>query len=197
MPASFQLHPLQELDLVRDTLLPLHVTDRETTYRCPFMEITHQRADFGSFAKEYFVVNFRRRGGVVALRDGNALLVKQYRFLINAASWELPGGTIDDDENLEEGLARECVEETGVRPKLLERLVEYYPGLDNVDNRTTIFLSEHAETVAPFQANPSEVTEIAWTPLPRCLEMIFNGEILDAMTIAGLLACDHARRRNK
>jgi len=155
------------------------------------MEITHQRADFDGFSKDYFVVNFRLRGGVVALRDGHVLLAKQYRFLPNAGSWELPGGTIDDGEGLEEGLQRECMEETGVRPRNLRELIVYYPGLDNVDNRTTVFYSEDVEIVAPFRADPGEVYEIAWVPLERCLEMVFKHEILDAMTVVGLLAYSH------
>lgn len=177
------------------TKLPLRISDRKTTYQCPFMEITHQQAEFEGFKKDYYVVNFKRRGGVVALKDGEVLLVRQYRFLPNDASWELPGGTIEDHEDLESGLVRECLEETGVRVSALRALVEYYPGLDNVDNRTTVFLSEQAEAVAPFRGNLAEIQEIAWIPLERCLRMIFDREILDAMTVAGLLACDHALRR--
>ena len=174
---------------------PLRISNRETTYQCPFMEITHQQAEFEGFTKDYYVVNFKRRGGVVVLKNGEVLLVRQYRFLLNGASWELPGGTIEDDENVESGLVRECLEETGVRVSALRALVEYYPGLDNVDNRTTVFLSEQAEPVAPFRGNPAEIQEIAWVPLERCLRMVFDREILDAMTVAGLLACEHILRR--
>jgi ADP-ribose pyrophosphatase len=159
------------------------------------MEITHQRAEFDGFAKDYYVVNFKRRVGVVALRDGHVLFVKQYRLLINAPSLELPGGTIEHGEDLQAGLARECMEETGVLPRDLTPLIEYYPGLDNVDNRTTVFLSESAETVRPFQPNPAEVSAIEWIAFDRCLEMVWKREILDAMTVAGLLACDHALHR--
>lgn len=175
--------------------LPLRISRKETAYQCPFMEITHQRAEFDGFTKNYYVVNFKRRSGVVALKEGEVLLVRQYRFLPNDTSWELPGGTIEDHEDLESGLVRECLEETGVRVSALRVLVEYYPGLDNVDNQTTVYLSEQTEAVAPFRGNPAEILEIAWIPLERCLRMVFDREILDAMTVAGLLACDHALRR--
>jgi len=108
-------------------IFPQTITNREIVYRSPFMEIYHQHANFGSFAKDYFVVNFRRRSGVVMLNEGKVLLVRQYRFLVNEQSWELPGGTITDSEDLEQGLARECVEETGIRPRGLRHLIDYYP----------------------------------------------------------------------
>lgn len=130
----------------------------------------------------------------MAVRDGNVLLVRQYRFLLNSGSWELPGGTIEDNEPLEDGLVRECVEETGVRPRNLRQLIVYYPGLDNVDNRTTLFYSDEVEVVAPFHKNPSEISDIAWIPFERSLKMIFQQEILDAMTIAGLLAYSQIMR---
>ena len=178
-------------------MIPLQITERQTTYSCPFMEIYHRRAQFDGFAKDYYVVSFKRRGGIVAVQNGNVLLVRQYRFLINGHSWELPGGTIEDAENMEHGLIRECFEETGVRPRRLQPLVVYYPGLDNVDNRTTVFYSENVEIAGPFKGNPAEVSQIAWIPFDTCLQMVFSQQILDAMTVAGLLAYDHvSRQRN-
>src|SRR5262245_44487423 len=109
------------------------------TYRTPFMDVVHTHADFGSFAKDYYVVAFGPRGGVVGVRDDRILLVRQYRFLIDGYSWELPGGTIEKHEDVEAGLARECLEETGFAPEALRLLLVYYPGLDNVDNRTSIY----------------------------------------------------------
>jgi ADP-ribose pyrophosphatase len=178
-----------------DTEKPVSVSDKKIEYRCPFMEIYSRHADFGDFAKSYYVVNFKRRSGVVALQDGNVLLVRQYRFLLNSDSWELPGGTIEDDENLEDGLRRECLEETGVKVQGLRPLLEYYPGLDNVDNRTTIFFTEEVETAREFFPDSAEVREIAWVPLDRCVEMVFKQGILDAMTVTGILGYAYARRR--
>ena len=160
------------------------------------MQIVHCRADFGAFAKDYYVVGFKRRGGVVILHDDSVLLVRQYRYLLNDYSWELPGGTIEDSENAEDGLIRECFEETGVRPKELLPLVVYYPGLDNVDNRTSVYYSRGATVGAPFKSNPAEIVEIAWIPYERCLDMVFRGQILDAMSVAGLLAYDARVNRN-
>lgn len=168
---------------------------RKTTYQTPFFNVYHSRADFGSFSKDYYVINFGPRGGIVAEKDGTVLLVRQYRFLIDGMSWELPGGTIEPGEPLETGAARECLEETGVVCRNLKPLVVYYPGLDNVDNRTTIWHTSDVEINAGFTPKVDEVNAVDWIPLSRAIDMIFSGEILDAMSVAGLLAYRHTLRQ--
>lgn len=157
-------------------------------YSNRFMDVRHTRADFGAFQKDYYVVDLGPRAGIVALRDGCVLMTRQYRFLIDGYSWEIPGGRVDAGETPEVAAVRECVEETGIRCIDLKPLVVYYPGLDNFDNRTTLFCSEKVEVAAPFVADDSEVVEISWIPVKTCLDMTFRGEILDALTVAGLLA---------
>ncbi len=162
-------------------------------YSNPFMDIVHTHADFGQFKKDYFVIELGPRAGIIALKEGTVLLTRQYRFLIDSPSWEIPGGRVDEGETPELAAARECLEETGIECRDLRRLVEYYPGLDNFNNRTTVFASEDARVVAPFKADPSEVTEIRWFPLESALRMVFSGEILDALTVAALLAYKASR----
>jgi 8-oxo-dGTP pyrophosphatase MutT (NUDIX family) len=164
------------------------MTPPRLDYRNPFMEVRHTHADFGTFQKDYFVVELGPRSGVVALRGSRVLLTRQYRFLIDGYSWEIPGGRVDDGETPEQSAVRECVEETGVGCTDLKPLVVYYPGLDNFNNRTSLFYSERAEVVRAFVPDASEVVEIRWVELNSCLDMVFHGEILDALTVAGLLA---------
>lgn len=156
-------------------------------YANPFMEIRHTHADFGAFRKNYYVVHFGPRAGVVAVRDGCILLARQYRFLENNLSWEIPGGKVDDAESPEIAATRECQEETGVIVRNLKKLAVYYPGLDNVQNRTTIFWSSDLE-IGPFTPEQSEVEEIHWIPVAECIRMIKDEEILDALTVTGILA---------
>jgi len=166
----------------------INATPKRLDYRNPFMKVSHTKADFGAFTKEYFVIELGPRAGVVAVRDDRVLLTRQYRFLIDAMSWEIPGGKIESGESPADAAIRECREETGVTCRNLKPLVVYYPGLDNFDNRTTLLYSETIDVDAPFVGDASEVIEIAWVPLERCIAMVRRGEILDALTVTGLLA---------
>jgi 8-oxo-dGTP pyrophosphatase MutT (NUDIX family) len=157
-------------------------------YSNPFMDVRHTRVDFGAFRKDYFVVDLGPRAGVVALRDGCVLLTKQYRFLVDDFVWELPGGRVDEGESAEIAAVRECLEETGIECSGLRKLIEYYPGLDNFNNRTTLFVSEEVREAGEFRAVASEVVEIRWFPLQEALDLVASGAILDALTVTGLLA---------
>lgn len=163
-------------------------TPYKLEYSNPFMDIRQVHADFGSFQKDYYVVDLGPRAGVVVLKGDLVLMTKQYRFLTDDFSWEIPGGRVDAGEEAEDAAIRECHEETGVRCTSLKPLVEYYPGLDNFDNRTSLFWSEHVEVIRPFVANEAEVVEIRWIPLRTLFDMIFRGQILDSLTVTGLFA---------
>jgi len=157
-------------------------------YSNPFMDVHHTHVEFDGFHKDYFVVDLGPRAGVAALRDGAVLLTRQYRFLPDDYAWELPGGRVDAGESAEVAARRECLEETGIECPDLLRLVEYYPGLDNFDNRTTLYLCEAPREARAFVPVPSEVVEIRWVPFAEALDMVAGGAILDALTVTGILA---------
>lgn len=174
----------------------IRFSPRQTTYQTPFFDVYHSRADFGGFFKDYYVIKFGPRGGIVAVKNSEVLLTRQYRYLIDGMSWELPGGTIESGEPAEAGAARECLEETGVMCRNLRPLVVYYPGLDNVENRTTIWHTNDVEIKAGFVPKAEEVSEVAWMPLKHAINMVFKGEVLDGMSVAGLLAYQHFLQQN-
>jgi 8-oxo-dGDP phosphatase len=161
-------------------------SDPRVEYRNRFWKIHHVHADYQSYAKDYYIIELGPRAGVVMLRDGCVLLTKQFRFLIDRFSWELPGGGVDAGETAEQAAQRECTEETGYRCSNLRKIAEYYPGLDNFNNRTTVYVSTTIEQVAEFSSDPAEVVEIRWFPLAEALRMAAQGEILDGMTVVGL-----------
>ena len=153
-----------------------------------FLTIKRFGANFGEFQKYYDVVVFGPRAGIVAVKHGKILMTKQYRFLTNARSWEIPGGTVDQGETPEAAAQRECLEETGVYCQDLQPLLAYYPGLDNVDNKTSLFVSRDVKQQRPFQPNESEVLEIEWMPIQDVLAKIVCGDILDAFTLIAVLS---------
>jgi 8-oxo-dGTP pyrophosphatase MutT (NUDIX family) len=136
----------------------------------------------------YGVVQFRNAAvGVVAVDDaGRILLVGQYRYTLDAWSWELPEGGAPLDEDPLEGARRELAEETGYRATTWRELVRFHTSNSVTDEAGVLYLASGLEAGA---ADPegTEDLEVRWVELDEALEMIDRGEITDAMTQIGLL----------
>ena len=75
-------------------------------------------------------------------------------------------------------------------------MIDYYPGLDNVDNKTSIFYGEINENVVfEKKIQNDEIESLHWVETAECLDLIKNGEILDAMTSLGILAFSRYTQR--
>ena len=168
--------------MIETTLHPRVISSPELVYQDRHRRIYRKIAEFEGFNKEYLVSELGERAAVLVTYGTYVLLVRQYRLLINDASLEIPGGKVDEGETPEKTAIRECHEETGVECNNLKFLLNYYPGLDTANNPTYIFYSNH-----PIHTSIKRTERSLWLPLDICLEMIFNGKILDAMTIISLL----------
>ena len=116
----------------------------------PFSRVFHVEADFGSFTKQYYVTHFGPRAGLVAVRNGRGLLVRQYRLLPGRLTLEIPGGTVEENESADAAIMRECLEETGVTCRNLSQLVEYYPGLATLTIRPPYITRKTLTMRRPF-----------------------------------------------
>lgn len=161
---------------------------RQPVYRDRNREIHRVLVDFGAFTKEYLVAESGHRTGLLVVRDGSCMLVRQYRLLINGLSWEIPGGKVDDGETPAAAAIRECLEETGLLCSGLKPLLEFQPGLDSYHNPNHLFYTHQCTSETVPEANPREVVSRSWVPFPRCLNMIFGGEIVDSLSIVAILS---------
>ena len=172
-----------EATIDETTCLPKIIESHGFVYEDRFKTIERITAEFDGFSKEYFVSNFGEKAAVLAIKGNNVLLVRQYRLLINRLSYEVPGGKVNEGENPEEAAIRECVEETGVRCKKLEPLIEYDLDLEYTRNHTYVFYSDDLDDPSG-QFSEKHI----WLPMNECLEMIFDGQISDSLSIISILA---------
>jgi ADP-ribose pyrophosphatase len=150
------------------------------------------KVDFEQRTKEYFVVEKGQRAGVIILQDEKVLLVRQYRFLINGMSWELPGGGLSEDEDYQQAAIRECKEEAGISCHSLTPLFKFQQGIETTLAPAQIFICDDFTEHPDFDND--ETDERTWFPLVEALDMVMDGRIEDSLTIVGLLA--HYRNSN-
>jgi len=170
--------------------LPLSIEPQEIVYQDRNQRIQRILARFDGFSKEYYVSDHGQRAALVAVRNGEVLLVRQYRLIINGLSYEIPGGRVDENETPEAAAIRECLEETGVQCLNVKPLIGYHPSLDIWKNYTYVFYSEELEEVAKGNSDRR-----VWVPLAHCIEMIFAQQIVDSLSIVALLAYHTLRPR--
>ena len=118
--------------------------------------------------------------------EKNILLVRQFRHAAGKELLEIPAGGIDSGETPEETTRREMQEETGYVPGKLERMGGFYSAPGYASEYLYLFL---ATDLAPARliAEDTEEIKLVKMPLNDVVELIRNGEIQDAKSIAGLL----------
>ena len=118
---------------------------------------------------------------------GKVILVRQYRYAVNAFLWELPAGSVDEGESPEHAARRECHEEVGLVPSTTVRLGAMYPTPGYCDEEMVFFrLSGLEKTDEQAAQDEDEDIEVRIFELRDAREMIRRGEIQDMKTLVGL-----------
>ncbi|RLB08669.1 MAG: ADP-ribose pyrophosphatase [Deltaproteobacteria bacterium] len=113
------------------------------------------------------------------------ILIKQYRHAIGEYIWEIPAGTLNEEEDPLECAKRELLEETGYRAEFWEKLGEITPVPAYSDERIHVYFA--ANLVQERQSlDEDEILEVHKLKVPDVLEMIKRGEIKDSKTIASI-----------
>ena len=118
---------------------------------------------------------------------GHVILIRQYRYPVNAFLWELPAGSVDDGESPEQAARRECHEEIGKVPATIVRMAAMLPTPGYCDEEMAFFrVSSLEEPTEAAAVDEDEDIEAKTFELREAREMIRRGEIIDMKTVAGL-----------
>jgi ADP-ribose pyrophosphatase len=118
---------------------------------------------------------------------GKVILIRQYRYAVNAFLWELPAGSVDEGESPEQAARRECHEEIGLVPATIVRLSAMYPTPGYCDEEMVFYrLSGLEKTDQQAAVDEDEDIEAKVFELRDAREMVRRGEIQDMKTLVGL-----------
>jgi 8-oxo-dGTP pyrophosphatase MutT (NUDIX family) len=128
---------------------------------------------------------------VVAMDDdGNIAMVYQYRHAFGRRLWELPAGLLDvHGEAAHLTAARELKEEAGLQASAWRVLVDLdsTPGFS--DESVRVYLATGLSEVGRPEAHDEEADmTLQWYPLAEAARKVLNGEIVNAIAVAGILA---------
>jgi 8-oxo-dGTP pyrophosphatase MutT (NUDIX family) len=142
----------------------------------------------------YGVVHFKNRAvGVLPVdRDGTIWLVGQYRYPLDAYSWEIPEGGSPETESPEETAKRELREETGLVAGRLELVATSHLSNSVCDEVGYVFRATELSEGADDQEGTERIVvrRVKWE---EALRMVKAGEITDSLSVIAIL--DEAVRR--
>lgn len=118
--------------------------------------------------------------------DNKVIMLKQYRHAVGDFMWEIPAGTFDhDDESPMVCAKRELAEETGYTARTWDPIGAVTPLPGYSDERIHLFLARDL-TPSTQSLDPDEILEVHSIPLEKVVNMVFDGQIEDAKTIAAI-----------
>lgn len=167
------------------------VHDRREIYRGRAFTVTVDDVTLPSGHRAAMDV-VRHPGSVVLVpftAQGELILIRQYRYVIDRYVWELPAGTLEPGEALEVAARRECEEEIGLVPGRIETVGALFPTPGICDELMTFFRCSELGPPPPDSTaakDDDEVIEPRAFPLAEVRAMLGRGDIMDMKTVAAL-----------
>lgn len=160
-----------------------------SVYDNPWITVSHQQVTTPAGTEGiYGVVHFKNIAvGIVPLdQDNNTWLVKQHRYPLGQDSWEIPEGGSPETESTLETAKRELEEEVGLRADQWTEFLTLHPSNSVTDEKAVVFLARQLSPGKQWLED-SEDIEVLKLPLREAINMVMDGRITDAISVAALL----------
>lgn len=142
----------------------------------------------GGGISHYGKIHFKNIAiGIIPLDENdNTWLVGQYRYAPDCYSWEIPmgGGPLNIDPL--ESAKRELKEETGLTATHWEELMHLHTSNSVTDERGLVYIAKGL-TEGETEFEETEDLKVIKLPLEEAVQRVMDGEITDAVSVAGLL----------
>lgn len=158
--------------------------ERRAVYEGRMLHVYSDRVEIGGRETTREVVLHPGACAILPVTEKKEILfVRQYRYAAEETLLEIPAGKIDPGEAPDVCAARELTEETGFRAERLRKLGAVFttPGFCN--EKIHLYLADRL-VPAHQHLDTDEFLDVVKIPLDEALEMIRNGEISDAKTLA-------------
>jgi ADP-ribose pyrophosphatase len=117
---------------------------------------------------------------------GHVCLLRNHRPIVGETLWEIPAGTLEPNEPVEQAAVRELAEETGYRAGRWRKLHTFFPSPGVLSERTWLFLAEDL-TPGAMRLEADEQIEPQVVTWQQALSWCLDGTIRDAKTLVALL----------
>jgi ADP-ribose pyrophosphatase len=119
-------------------------------------------------------------------------LLQNHRVAVNETLWEIPAGTLEPGEPIEQAAVRELAEETGYQAAKWRKVLQFCPSPGVLSEWTHLFVAEEL-TAGTNRPEADEQLEPHVVPWKQALQWAQDGTIRDAKTLIALLYWDRQR----
>lgn len=171
----------------------------ECRYQNPWIAVHHDDVITPAGTRGiYGRIHFKNRAiGIVPLDDdGNTWLVGQYRYALDAWSWEIPMGGGPFDKTPLEAAQAELREEAGLLADNWRMIQTLHTSNSVTDEIGHVFV---ATSLRQVQADPEPTEDISIRKLAlsEAVEWAMDGRITDAISVAALLKVSLMRQSSR
>ncbi len=169
---------------------PYKTQSSRIVWSCPWYNI--RQDEIVTANGEMGVYNIVQHPGAVWILPvtpvGEVVLIHTFRYAVNDWCYEIPAGSINPGESLEQSARREMLEEIGGTAVNLEYIGWFYTMNGIGNEKAHLFLATDVNLGQP-EYEATEVMEVIPMPIPEVLRMAQNNEISDGPSALALLLC--------
>ena len=162
--------------------------DREEIYNGIVLHVVRDKVSLpnGRVTYREMCLHMGAVGVVPLTKDGNVIMVKQFRYAHDRVFLEIPAGKLDKmDESPLEAAKRELKEETGLEAESWLHLCDTFttPGFSN--EKISLYLARDL-VFGESRPDEDEFLNVVKMPFEEAFRMAMKGEIQDAKTLITL-----------
>lgn len=126
---------------------------------------------------------------IIALKDNNILLQKEFSYPPNKVMYQLPGGSANDSEDITQTANRELSEESGYISKDCKIIGYFYLNNRRSNKKQYVVLCKDLVT-QKLPEDKEEFIESIWIPLEKVDQLIRENKITNIGLLAALRLLD-------
>jgi ADP-ribose pyrophosphatase len=166
------------------------VLSSEYVHRAPWLTARRDKLQVpnGHVIPDYYVLEYAHWVNTIALtKDGEMVMIKNYRYAIDQTHYELCAGVMDDDDKTPMDAAkRELLEETGYGGGEWKEWMLISPNPATHTNMNYCFIAYGVEKIAKQDLEPSETLTVHVLKQDEVRQLLKDEQIINCMHVAPL-----------
>ena len=162
---------------------------RTLIYDGKIMQVTREEVELENGEHAYREVVYHHGGVcILAVKDHQIILVKQFRYPNRIQTIEVPAGKLEKDEDPQDCAFRELEEETNNRARDMKFIMKVLPSPGYTNEWLYLYEAIDFEEVNDALAgDDDEFIDIIKMDIDEAYQKVLDGEIVDAKTVIAIM----------